>query len=51
MKVSSLYEGKDDKLERKNPVCPRCGGGVFMADHGDRYACGKCGYTEMKNKD
>ena len=27
------------------------GDGVFMADHGDRYACGKCGYTEMKNKD
>ena len=24
------------------------GEGVFMADHGDRVACGKCGYTEMK---
>jgi len=22
-----------------------------MADHGDRYACGKCGYTEWKTKD
>ena len=37
-----------DKIERKNPICPRCGEGVFMADHGDRFACGKCGYTEMK---
>ena len=31
-----------------NQICPRCGEGVFMADHGDRVACGKCGYTEMK---
>ena len=23
-------------------------GDKFMADHGDRFACGKCGYTEMK---
>jgi large subunit ribosomal protein L17 len=22
-----------------------------MADHGDRFACGKCGYTEMKAKE
>ena len=41
-------EAEGDKIERKNPICPRCGEGVFMADHGDRFACGKCGYTEMK---
>ncbi|BBL63016.1 MAG: 30S ribosomal protein S27ae [Methanobrevibacter arboriphilus] len=51
MKKSTLYEVDGDKLKRKNPFCPRCSGGVFMADHGDRYACGKCGYTEIKNKD
>ena len=38
-------------FRRKNPFCPRCGEGVFMADHGDRFACGKCGYTEMKTKE
>jgi len=24
---------------------------VFMADHGDRYACGKCGLTIYKRKE
>ena len=28
--------------------CPKCGPGVFMAEHPDRVACGKCGYTEFK---
>ncbi|HJK62525.1 MAG TPA: 30S ribosomal protein S27ae, partial [Methanocorpusculum sp.] len=28
--------------------CPRCGPGVFMGEHKDRFACGKCGYTEFK---
>ncbi len=27
--------------------CPKCG--ARMADHADRHACGKCGYTEWKN--
>ena len=48
VKKSDLYKVDGDKLERKNQICPRCGDGVFMADHGDRVACGKCGYTEMK---
>ena len=48
VKKSDLYKVDGDKIERKNPVCPRCSDGVFMADHGNRYACGKCGYTEMK---
>ncbi|MCD6525352.1 MAG: 30S ribosomal protein S27ae [Thermococcus sp.] len=43
-----LYEVKDGKVIRKNKFCPRCGPGVFMADHGDRWACGRCGYTEWK---
>ncbi len=48
MKVSSLYKVDGDKLERKNKICPKCGNGVFMADHKDRLSCGKCGYTEFK---
>jgi len=43
-----LYEVKDNKLERKRKTCPKCGEGVFMAEHADRYSCGKCGYTEFK---
>ena len=46
-----VYSVEGYKIVRKNPFCPRFGGGVFMADHGDRFACGKCGYTEMKAKE
>ncbi len=45
-----LYEVKDEGLERKNTSCPRCGEGVFMADHEDRMACGRCGYTVWKGR-
>jgi small subunit ribosomal protein S27Ae len=41
---------KDGKLERKKRHCPKCGPGVFLADHADRTSCGKCGYTEFKKK-
>jgi len=37
---------KDGKRIKK--ICPKCGPGVFMAEHKDRYTCGKCGYTEFK---
>ena len=42
--------GKDGKLERKKKHCPKCGPGVFLANHEDRVACGKCGYTEFSKK-
>jgi small subunit ribosomal protein S27Ae len=45
-----LYEVKGDKLVRKNKTCPKCGDGVFLANHGDRLSCGTCGYTETKKK-
>ena len=38
-------EGKKAVPQRK--YCPRCGPGVFMAQHKDRLSCGKCGYTEF----
>ena len=28
--------------------CPKCGAGVRLASHKDRYSCGKCGYFEKK---
>jgi small subunit ribosomal protein S27Ae len=36
-----------DKLEKKR-TCPKCGPTVFMGEHKDRFACGKCGYSEFK---
>jgi small subunit ribosomal protein S27Ae len=48
--VSKFYEIKGEKLIRKRKFCPRCGEGVFLAEHEDRLSCGKCGYTEFKSK-
>ena len=49
LKTQKTYEIVDGKLVRKQPFCPRCGKGVFMADHGDFWSCGKCG--DRYNKD
>lgn len=48
--IKDYYAIKDNKLERKNKNCPKCGEGVFLAEHKDRVNCGKCGYTEFKKK-
>ncbi|MFB6089083.1 MAG: 30S ribosomal protein S27ae [Candidatus Aenigmatarchaeota archaeon] len=42
------YEVEGDEVKRVNDVCPRCGNGVFLADHKNRVTCGKCGYSEIK---
>jgi len=46
--VFSLYKIEDDKVARLRPTCERCGPGYFMADHGNRYTCGHCGFTRYK---
>lgn len=46
--ASSLYKIENNRIERLRPICERCGPGYFMADHGDRYACGHCGFTRYK---
>ncbi|MCD6431712.1 30S ribosomal protein S27ae [Candidatus Bathyarchaeota archaeon] len=46
--VYTLYKIEGDKLVRLRPTCDRCGPGYFMADHGDRYTCGHCGFTRYK---
>ncbi len=43
-----LYETEGGEVKRLRKSCPRCGAGIFLADHGERLACGKCGYTEFK---
>lgn len=42
------YELEGETLKRKR-TCPKCGPGVFLAEHGDRYSCGACGYMEKKS--
>jgi ubiquitin-small subunit ribosomal protein S27Ae len=43
-----LYETKGDALARTHKSCPKCGPGVFLAEHADRRSCGRCGYSESK---
>lgn len=46
--VFSLYKIENDKIVRLRPTCERCGLSYFMADHGERYTCGHCGFTRYK---
>ncbi|MBS7623984.1 30S ribosomal protein S27ae [Candidatus Bathyarchaeota archaeon] len=46
--ISSYYKIENGKIKRVLPFCDRCGPGFFMADHGNRYACGHCGFTKYK---
>lgn len=43
------YKVNGDKLVKDNS-CPRCGAGIFLAQHKDRVSCGKCKYTEFLKK-
>jgi small subunit ribosomal protein S27Ae len=45
-----VFKVEGDKIVRLRKNCPKCGDGVFLADHKDRLSCGKCGYTEFKAK-
>lgn len=47
-KKYKMYEVSGDTVKRKNKSCPKCGPGIFLAEHKDRWACGKCGYMEKK---
>jgi len=46
--VFTLYKVEGEKVVRLRPICERCGPGYFMADHGNRYTCGHCGFTKYK---
>ncbi len=45
-----LYVVSGEKAGKKNKSCPKCGFGVFLAQHKDRISCGTCGYTESEIK-
>jgi small subunit ribosomal protein S27Ae len=46
--VFNYYKMDEKGLTRLRPFCERCGPGYFMADHGNRYTCGHCGFTRYK---
>ena len=46
----SLYKVEGNKVVRSRRFCPKDGPGVFLAEHKDRFSCGKCGYIELKVK-
>jgi small subunit ribosomal protein S27Ae len=46
--IFTLYKVEQDRVVRLRPSCERCGTGYFMADHGNRYTCGHCGFTRYK---
>ncbi|PIU21576.1 MAG: 30S ribosomal protein S27ae [Candidatus Diapherotrites archaeon CG08_land_8_20_14_0_20_34_12] len=45
---SSYYKVEADSVKRTRKNCPKCGAGIFMAEHKDRHSCGTCSYTEIK---
>jgi small subunit ribosomal protein S27Ae len=47
-RISAYYKIDKGKVTALLPNCDRCGPGYFMADHGDRYSCGHCGFTRYK---
>ncbi|MGP6220045.1 30S ribosomal protein S27ae [Caldiplasma sukawensis] len=50
MQKREIYKLENNRVVRQRRNCPRCGSGVFLAEHEDRFSCGKCGYTEFKKK-
>jgi ubiquitin-small subunit ribosomal protein S27Ae len=47
----SLYKVEGTKVVRSRRACPKDGPGVFLAEHKDRFSCGRCGYTEFKKRE
>ena len=50
-KASDHYKIEGGKIERIKKICDRCSDGIFMAEHKDRFYCGKCGMTVWKKKE
>lgn len=48
--VYKIYKIEGDKAVRQRKTCPKCGQGVFMAQHNGRTTCGRCHYTEFDVK-
>lgn len=49
MKKFEFFKVEGNKINRLRRHCLKCGPAVFLAEHKDRFSCGKCGYTEYKS--
>jgi ubiquitin-small subunit ribosomal protein S27Ae len=49
MEKREFFKIEGNTINRIRKHCPKCGPGVFIAEHKDRMSCGKCGYTEFKS--
>jgi len=47
VQIWKKYKVSGDKVT-KGKFCPRCGAGVFLAEHKNRLTCGRCHYSEQK---
>ena len=45
-----FYSVEGGRFQRLRTPCPKCGAGVYLANHADRASCGRCGYTEFKGR-
>ncbi|HEV2519909.1 MAG TPA: 30S ribosomal protein S27ae [Thermoplasmata archaeon] len=43
-----FYAVQGEALTRSHRACPKCGPGVFLAEHANRRSCGRCGFSEPK---
>lgn len=50
-KPNTAYKVAGDALSRTKKMCPRCGAGNFLAEHADRFHCGRCKYTLFKTRE
>ena len=41
------YKLESGKLQRSK-TCPKCGAGIFLAQHKGRLYCGNCHYTSFE---
>jgi small subunit ribosomal protein S27Ae len=48
VKRGAFFKTEGDRVTIGKRYCPRCGPGFVLAEHQDRTACGRCGYTEFK---
>ena len=44
------FKIEGNRLVRVKKICPKCGAGVYLAQHSDRESCGKCGYAQYNKK-
>jgi len=51
VKKSTVYKIEGSSISRLKKMCPRCGAGNFLAEHANRFHCGRCKYTIFKKQE